>query len=841
MALDELMKQRINRGREDGRYHGSGFASDESPPNCNKYVGLRFQVTWLYNLWFAQPSTWDTPCYDDAYPFQREKVLCDIVNAPGKTGTDTLKIIEGQVARKGVYRDDLVAGVGDGGGENEGLVGVHGLLTAANPSYAKHRCMPHFSWRTFWAGTALMMPHLPKSNKMNSYLHRGTTWTRLASIAVQPPASRGLGMFAENSKEYKEFFSKAPPKLIDGRPEAHYEFIVWLLKRQGRLKLMVECDLATRTLDSDEGIVALETLTDRTDCIYRFIDAVLMHKAMFLFYWTKGKQYLAAHTMFGELIERALDVMTSTRLTDDVLEVLQLTRADVIAAGLVDDAQMHWVEVVMVTIPLPSAEVDARLPEAVKYHQRISLAMAAHCKLTAENIARHYMPGAILAKDAELARTASRLFHEHLLRTPTHAQTPLEQTISGRNVLMVELGLHCDLDPPAVLWRGNGLFKNLFFFLAVRFLSCPDSVLDAEGVHALWKWVESTKRNMSFKFLNALLKTQCYLRDYAAFPEPGEINPLLMEINSGMLAQFAAARSDPAIASGLSTASVYAHRFNLRAADVDLIKAVVRANAPVSDSSPTQAWSNYIRFALEDNQFYALENLSSDIFFLVIRTRAAPGKDAPDDADAHGRAMALAWFSREREDLDGIHVKPMAGKGDIHVVDATVAEISRGCGYYPAALPDDTTRAVELKHESMFMRHGLVHYQSLLSTDAEHPWNFVLSTPTNVETRIFNSRGIADLTKMALARHLQLLEGTSDVLRDTHWGMTKEALLVAIIAATDGGGGVGHVPAAPAVAAAAAAALVAAAKAKAKGKIAAKGLAKGKAKAKAKAKAKGKG
>ena len=128
-ALDEDLKERIHNERGK-TYFGFGFASDESPPKSNRYVGLRFQITFIDVLFFAPVSSWSLPEYETDYPFKRERHLCDVVNCPGKSGSDVMKCLTMQFAGKGVNSAECCVGCGDGGGENEGTAGVHSLLEA---------------------------------------------------------------------------------------------------------------------------------------------------------------------------------------------------------------------------------------------------------------------------------------------------------------------------------------------------------------------------------------------------------------------------------------------------------------------------------------------------------------------------------------------------------------------------------------------------------------------------------------------------------------------------------------------------------------------------------------
>ena len=214
MALDEMHKDRVAKARSNGTYHGTAWVSDESPPNANRYVGLRFQVTWAYTLWFAPVRDWESSAYTSEYPFVREKYLTDIMNVPIKTGACTLDVINRQMERIGVYLPDYTAGCGDGGGENIGSHGVHRLIEEDNNGYTTKRCMPHISWRTFKAASEAMGDHQKKTEALNSYLRRGITWQRLNSISVKRAVDGGVNMFREFPAGHRDFFPE-PTSQVD--------------------------------------------------------------------------------------------------------------------------------------------------------------------------------------------------------------------------------------------------------------------------------------------------------------------------------------------------------------------------------------------------------------------------------------------------------------------------------------------------------------------------------------------------------------------------------------------------------------------------------------------------
>jgi hypothetical protein len=729
--------------------------------------------------------------YNEAYPFFRDNSLLDIVNVPGKTGADVLSALEKQLARIGMYKSDIISGCGDGGGENEGTLGIHNLLSVSNSDYVKHRCLPHFGWRTNKAG-ANKMPHYDDTKALNSYLRQGVTWSRLSSLAVQPVAAGGLAMFRENSPEHVAIFGTQPPKVIDDRPETDADWLDWLLPKQSVLVPLIEADLASRKLKGDDGQQGLSTLKDKRACMLRHIDLVMMKKSMFMYYWTKKHNHVAACTQFASLVDKTVDAITSTRVTQDVLDALHLSRGDLETMGMHDETTLHWIEVAICLVPgVGRDDVDDILSDAMEYHKSISLAMSSHVRTTADGIVRYYLPAAILSKDPTVARVTARLFHSHLLRQNARTATPFETAVLNDSTLMTQLGKFCDVDPPILLWKGCGIFKELFHFLAVRYLSCPDHVLDCEGVHALWKWIELNKRGVSFKMLNAILKSQFYLRSHAGeFPDQDELNPCLLSVIKGHLRQVNAVRASGEVAIGATSRHIYASRFNLRGSDIDLLKQAARADPELeNDRDARTAWSNYVRFIFDVNHFYVVnESGHQDAkYFLIAKVQAAPSTRIVREGETKGRKLAIAWFEAVSEDADGLHVRPVAGRlGGLELVSLSVAEISKASGIYPVLAADATPADEEARHELGFLNHEVLHFESTRNTDAECPWGFTLSNPTNIEEYTFASRPLQKLTKMALSRHLQRSEGSSDAVRDARWNLPVTALLAAVDADATG-------------------------------------------------------
>ena len=543
-----------------------------------------------------------------------------------------------------------------------------------------------------------------------------------------------------------------------------------------------------------------------------------MRKALFLFYWVKKHGVISDQATFDGLIKRTSDQITCTRVTDEVLKDLRLTREEMVAVGFRGDTMLHWVEVAITLISdITQQTINDVLPDMMAYHAKVTLTMAAHVRMTADVLARSYLSAGLLQLNPVAAQVAARAFERHLASTPRALQTSFEQAFTDDDIKLNLLGQFCDVNPPVLLWRSNGRFAALFHFLAVRHLSCPDHVLDSEGVHALWKWIEQTKRNLSFKMLNALLKLQCYLREFGNFPD--SVGAYVTRIAEAEGALYRAVTARGHVARGARAKDMYASRFNMSLADIQLLKeARAAGDNQQGAASAAQSFSNYLRFLFDAEEFYGLTGLNDSLYFLVARTRAAPGRQKVNEDDAQSRSIAIVWFEKVEENVDGtILVQPVAGSlGELHVVINTVAEIATACGYYPGVAAEDTAAVVEAKYERQILSFDVVHYESVRVGDSDGPWRFLVSNAMNIEDYTFDNRVVTDLTKMAFARKLQRLDGTSDDLRAERWTLSKSILIAQCLAAVGGGAAAVHAAALPGP------------KAKAKGKAKVKAKAKGK-------------
>jgi hypothetical protein len=390
-----------------------------------------------------------------------------------------------------------------------------------------------------------------------------------------------------------------------------------------------------------------------------------------------------------------------------------------------------------------------------------------------------------------------------------------EKCFADDDTLMNQLGCFVDDEGECCVWHRSGRYKDLFCFLAARFLSAPDSVLACEGVHAKWKWLTTVKRNIKFKTLNALLKLFDYHQAMGTLPDADDVLPHLLDVSAAHRAELAGT------AAGMSLGSrsdyIYRERFNLRACDVDIVKEVALALKPADAQTPVVAWGFYVRFLFQPQRVYQFRNLTDDLYLYIAANKSFAGRDAPATDHAVGRPLSVCWLRRE---TDGVVDSALGGDlvvsvddGDANVLPlthCTVAEISRAAGFYPPVLTDATERSVELLHERHFLEHNLVTYDSVRARTQACPWAFSLvpdSDAADIEDAFFEDREFQGITKMAMARVLQLRHGLSSDERDDLWkrrtkpSMAAEIMGVGAAVAAAAGAAAGRGAAAAGVAA----------------------------------------
>ena len=287
------------QARNEGTFFGAHYETDEASPDSNKYDGMRFQVTLLYEIKFLHTDVWDS--FTDAWPVTRSGSMTDMVHAPHKSGIEATKLFEKQILTKGYMLEDMESGTTDGGSENTGLsTGLHAACTAANEHYATLRCIPHLDWTVTKAGISEMGVNFKSLQAINTYLTTDITWTRLAAIASQPAAQGGLGLVVFGSAEFARVFGNAPPKAVTDRPKSVVDFLGWLNTRESMIRECVNLDHQQRNFEKKSSLTALESLTNRLDCVYRRVSYVLLRRSQYLHFKSNDARYVLASCSFKD-------------------------------------------------------------------------------------------------------------------------------------------------------------------------------------------------------------------------------------------------------------------------------------------------------------------------------------------------------------------------------------------------------------------------------------------------------------------------------------------------------------------------------------------------------------
>ena len=483
-------------------------------------------------------------------------------------------------------------------------------------------------------------------------------------------------------------------------------------------------------------------------------------------------------------MQRAEGIITSTRVDKYVCDALALSDEDIRAIGNDWTAtDITWMETAVLLVPrMTQVECDHLMPEVLEYHARVSMRMVSHLHLTVENISRsQWLAASILSLDPYAAKTGAREFREYLIRLAPAKRNQFEQSFCGDDCKMTQLEDFCDMDPPRLVWKCNGRFKDLFIYLAIGFLSAPDHVLGCESMHARWQLLEQAKRAMKLKTLNALLKLTVCVETFGNLPDAAGLAEHLEIARQVQRSQMAEVLRGGVIASGLRKDWIYRDRFNLCAADIDVIKASIGKRQDYT-KTPQTAWGMYLRFLFKPNSFYSFDNLNPNIYFYVAELKSLPGREFRTNEDAFGRSLVIAWFEKVDADMDGVMVKPTAADeiSDLPVLGQSVAELSAAGGYHPAVAANTTTRQVEIMHETAFLNHNVLQWAAKRSPDPGTPWNFILSDPCDIEQFFFDNSELADCTKICLARKLQIDGGHNDAWRNVQYtSLSKGALLAA--------------------------------------------------------------
>ena len=234
---------------------------------------------------------------------------------------------------------------------------------------------------------------------------------------------------------------------------------------------------------------------------------------------------MAGTTSWDTLMEQAVSLILGLDITPQVLEMFHLSHDDVQA---MDPRPRTWVDLAVLQVVGAGKLVEERLPETMDFHRTVSDEAAAHLNLLAENTFRTpWLAAKILSKDKDLAKESANALVRHLASTRPNNRTPFEEHVFTTEELFRNLVEFSQAEHAVLVWHSDGKYACLFMFLAPRFLLNPDHVLDAERIHARWKWLCGTKRNISLQCLNAMLRLMQYMEAHQTFPSQDQLLPHL--------------------------------------------------------------------------------------------------------------------------------------------------------------------------------------------------------------------------------------------------------------------------------------------------------------------------
>jgi hypothetical protein len=343
---------------------------------------------------------------------------------------------------------------------------------------------------------------------------------------------------------------------------------------------------------------------------------------------------------------------------------------------------------------------------------------------------------------------------------------------------------------PVRVWHGNGEYKALFQFLAMRFLLAPDQVLDCERAHARWNWICLSKRALRLPSMNAYLRLTSYLEGHKQeFPNYDDIRMDLMREADAVAVLKATARATanadiaPEFIEGLQ----YLERFNLRAADMSLF--VDDDPLPGVPDEPQQrrsefqkASSVYLRNTFAPYCFYNMPNLDRDTYVFVLENKTLPGRESRDGNDAQARPLVVCLFRRDRDAVDQLVVTRMdcdRGSG-MNTIPVTPAELALLLGFEmpdTAAVTDHSALIIEREVETALLRMLRMRYDYQHLAGATDVHTYTLIMERDADTAYWDDMAMNYHTKYDIATYL---EGAYGWDRQRLWKKQRPTLVAAV-------------------------------------------------------------
>ena len=280
--------------------------------------------------------------------------------------------------------------------------------------------------------------------------------------------------------------------------------------------------------------------------------------------------------------------------------------------------------------------------------------------------------------------------------------------------------------------------------------------------------------------MNAWLKLSNWILVNGDLPPFSEMRTHLAHVERTFQAEYRALVDGDVIAPGLRSDAMYWDRLNLSAADVELLRAPADGNR-AERTSYEIVWANYVRWTFAKGFFYSFPTLKGGLFLRVLDNKSLPGREQRAEGDTLGRTLAVTWYERASEEEGGVVVRRVERTSAAVVASLqTIADILFHAGQpYPALAAGANARDVEIAMEEMyaFVPREVWASEHLVGEEEPHTW--LLKDPESAEEKYLQETGAEHLTKMALARLLELRQGAD---RRRSWQRLSVAALIAALA-----------------------------------------------------------
>ena len=136
------------------------------------------------------------------------------------------------------------------------------------------------------------------------YMGDGITWSRIQASATTPVLEGGLGLFKDMSEEHKAIIGTALGRIVDGRPESVYNFLVFLRGKEHVLHLVCARNIAERRLakSTRQVVCPLGDIQLRAE---RIVCAEVLNRASHLHRWVNVNSRISGELPVPELPAKA--------------------------------------------------------------------------------------------------------------------------------------------------------------------------------------------------------------------------------------------------------------------------------------------------------------------------------------------------------------------------------------------------------------------------------------------------------------------------------------------------------------------------------------------------------